>query len=374
MLKYVKSFEKRIYMKKIISIFLTAAISLCLFTACGQTETEITETETTVATEQNLTETTTSEATTVATEETTPEETELTTTVPPETEAGTETVTEVTTEVTTAVTTAPPRTEVTTTAPKTAPAVVPVTTADNSNDTRSTQQKLDDIIAANPNVEIGYALYNADTSKYLYHYNDELQIDVSGEVPIYWLYRLLDREGAETRVPVNFREETYENSYIFKLSEEGQMRFEIGDLINYYFYDQDAGAKAGLEMQVPLVYEKDISVNGNVMWITEKDGTEKSSITQYIAKWVAVNDFVMGSSGDSKFLKNLLRNSDRNSYFYKGTGVLTVHAGDKIGKDYYDTGLLTVNGVDYIYVIYTKNTNSSDIVEDISRYYYDDLT
>jgi hypothetical protein len=69
-------------MKNIISIFLTAAISLCLFTACGQTEPEITET----APETAAVATTTAPETTLTapaetTTPTTTAETTLTTTV-----------------------------------------------------------------------------------------------------------------------------------------------------------------------------------------------------------------------------------------------------------------------------------------------------
>jgi hypothetical protein len=352
-------------MKKLISIFLATAISLCLFTACGQTEETVTETApetaivttTTGATETALTtiaETTilTITAETIATEIEIESETETQNTTEAETEASI---------------------LATTTEPKTTPAV-PITTAYNTGDTRSTEQKLDDIIAANPNVEIGYALYNTDTEKYLFHYNDEMEIDVSGEVPIYWLYRLLDREGAETKTAVAFGKEVYDNSYVYTLTEEGQFWFKLSDLVNYYFYDSDAGAKGALEILLPIIYRKTIKVNNESIVITEKDSVEKSSIPQYIAKWVAVNEFVNENSDESKYFNKLLKNSDRDSFFYEGTGVLTVHAGDKIGSDCYDTGIINVGGTDYIFVIYTRNAGSADIVREISRYFYDDLT
>jgi hypothetical protein len=353
--------------KKILhrAIAVLSAVIIVL-AGCGQTEEAITETapETAIVT------------TTTAVPETSlitiAETTIITTTaetIVTETEAATEAETQKTTEAKTEATTI-----ATTTSPKTTPAVVPVTTADNSGDTRSTQQKLDDIIAANPNVEIGYALYNTDTDKYLFHYNDEMEIDVSGEVPIYWLYLLLESNEVEKEVMANFRKQSYDNSYVFDAYSDGEYWFKIGDLINYYFYDQDLGSKATLEREIPLVYGKNININGNIVWIREKDGTEKSSITEYIAKWIAVNEFVNENSDESKFFNKLLKNSDRDSFFYEGTGVLTVHAGDKIGSDCYDTGIINVGGTDYIFVIYTRNAGSADIVREISRFFYDDLT
>jgi hypothetical protein len=342
MIKYVKSFEKRIYMKKLISIFLTAVITLSLLTACQNAEPEITETVTTVATERNLTETTTSEATTVATEETTPEQTEVTTTVPPETEA-------------------------TTTAS--------VTTADNSSDTRTTQQKLDDVIAANSNVEIGYALYNADTNKYLYHYNDEMEIDVSGEVLIHWLYMILEDNSLESKIFPRFGKDVYENSYVYNSYKSGEaIGFSVKDLIDYYFNERDEGAKRTLEIELPIGYSQLVEVNGDVVRVGKKDSIDKSTVTQYIAKWIDVNEFFKKNSEESEFLRELLTNNDRDSFFYEGTGVLTVHAGDIINSDCYDTGIIEVGGTDYIFVIYTKNAESADIVREISRYFYDDLT
>jgi hypothetical protein len=347
------------------AIAVMAAVIMVL-AGCGQTEEAIT----TTAAEAAIITTTTAAPEVALT--TIVEATILTTTaetIATETEAETEIETQNTTEAETEATTI-----ATTTSPKTTPAVVPVTTADNSGDTRSTEQKLSDIIAANPNVEIGYALYNADTEKYLFHYNDELEIDVSGEVPIYWLYRLLDRNEVEKEVMANFRKQTYDNSYVFDAYSDGEYWFKIGDLLNYYFFNQDAGAKATLEREIPLIYDKDIKLSGNVIWITQKDGTEKSSITKYVAKWVAVNEFVNENSDESKYFNKLLTNSDRDSFFYEGTGVLTVHAGDKIGSDCYDTGIINVGSTDYIFVIYTRNAGSADIVREISRCFYDDLT
>jgi hypothetical protein len=337
---------------------------IIMLAGCGQTEEAITETaaETAIVTTTAAPETslTTIEETTILT--TTTEITAETTVS--ETEAETQNTTEAETEATTLATT---------TAQKTTPAV-PVTTADNSGDTRSTEQKLSDIIAANPNVEIGYALYNADTDKYLFHYNDEMEIDVSGEVPVYWLYITLDNNGLGAELRAGLAGKTYENSYVFNLYQEGQRFFIIDDLINYYFYDQDLGAKAALERQQPLRYSGGIKVNENVVWIDEIDGSEKSSITKYVANWVAVKEHMDENSEETKFLNKLLKNSDRDSFFYEGTGVLTVHAGDKIGSDCYDTGIINVVGTDYIFVIYTRNAGSADIVREISRYFYDDLT
>jgi hypothetical protein len=321
-------------MKNIIKKVLSCVMFVVILSACGNTD-----------------------VADVVTEEfaTTTQQTEITTT----------TTTAETTIQTTTAETEPPETEPTTTAS--------ITTADNSSDTRTTQQKLDDVIAANPDVEIGYALYNADTNQYLYHYNDEMEIDVSGEVPIYWLYRILDRNELEEKVLANFEVTTYENSYIVELYLQEEWWFKVVDLINYYFYEQDAGAKATLERRVPLGYSNYIDVNGETIRITEKDGTERSSITQYIAKWLFVNEFLSENSEESEFLKELLTNSDRDSYFYEGTGIMPVHVGDEINSQCYDTGVVTANGTDYIYVIYTKDASSQDIVKDISRILYESI-
>jgi hypothetical protein len=324
-------------MKKLISIFLTTAISLCLFTACGQTEPEITETapETAIVT---------------------------TTTATPETALTT--IAETTILTTTAETT-PPETEPTTTAS--------ITTADNSSDTRSTEQKLDDIIAANPGVEIGYALYNADTNKYLFHYNDEMEIDVSCEVPVYWLYLILEDNNLETEFPI-YLEEKYDDSYFYELYDEGEIWFKIGDVINYYFNDSDEAAKAALKRVLPIVYGDSIDVGSIRIRIMENDSLEKSSISKYVAKWININSFLKEDSEEAEFFGESLTNNDRDSFFYEGTGVLTVHAGDMINSDCYDTGIINVGGTDYIFVIYTRNAGSADIVREISRYFYDDLT
>jgi hypothetical protein len=326
-------------MKKLISIFLTAAICLCLFTACGQTEPEITETapETAIVT---------------------------TTTASPEVAVTTPTETTI---LTTTTETTPPETEPTTTAS--------ITTADNSSDTRSTQQKLDDIIAANPDVEIGYALYNPNTNKYLYHYNDEMEIDVSGEVPVYWLYMVLEQNVLESEVRAYLEEkDEYSNSYIYELYMQEVYQFKVIDLINYYYYDEDLAAKRTLERREPLTYGAGINIEDVRVHIRENDSLDKSSILEYLAKWVNMSDFLNVDSEEAQFFSELLTNNDRDSFFYEGTGVLVPHVGDEIDGQFYDTGVIKADGVDYIYVIYTKNTESADIVREISRYFYDDLT
>jgi hypothetical protein len=272
-----------------------------------------------------------------------------------------------TTILTTTAETTPPETEPTTTAS--------ITTADNSSDTRSTEQKLSDIITANPNVEIGYALYNADSNKYLYHYNDEMEIDVSGEVPVYWLYRVLNRNELESEISPYFGKDVYEDSYVYNSYESGEISwFSVKDLIDYYFNEGDEGAKITLEIKMPMTYNEFVEVSGNVVEVEKKDSIDKSTVTQYVAKWISLNKFFNSNSEEAKFLKELFTNNDRDSFFYEGTGVLTVHAGDKIGSDCYDTGIINVGGTDYIFVIYTRNAESADIVREISRYFYDYLT
>jgi hypothetical protein len=327
--------------KKILhrAIAVIAAVIMVL-AGCGQTEETVTETAAETAIETT---------TTAATLETT-----LTT------------IAETTILTTTAETT-PPETEPTTTAS--------ITTADNSSDTRSTEQKLSDIIAANPDVEIGYALYNPDTNKYLFHYNEEMEIDVSGEIPVYWLYVTLSYDGLETKISPRFGKDVLENSYVYDSYKSGEVsRFSVKDLIDYYFNEGDEGAKRTLEIKSPLVFRRTTEVNGNVVWIDTENCVDESTVTQYIAKWIDVNDFFMNNSEESEYLKELLTNNNRDSFFYEGTGVLTVHAGDKIGSDCYDTGIIEVGGTDYIFVIYTRNAGSADIVREISRYFYDDLT
>ncbi|MDR0992647.1 MAG: hypothetical protein LBL87_07115 [Ruminococcus sp.] len=280
-----------------------------------------------------------------------------------------------TTVLTTTAETEPPVTEPTTTAS--------ITTADNSNDTRSTKQKLDDIIAANPDVEIGYALYNADTNEYLFHFNDEMEINVSGEVSIYWLYLILERDDLDSDFVIGpfidtlddgaYVKITYEDSYVYDSYIGGAVELKAEDLINYYFYDGDEAAKWSLERNSPLTYGGAVVVADNRVEIMERDSLKKSSIPEYLAKWININKFLNEDSEDSEFLRDLLANTDRDSFFYEGTGIVSVHAGDQINTEYYDTGVVTVNDVDYIYVIYTKNADSADIVRDISRYFYDEV-
>jgi hypothetical protein len=335
-------------MKKLFVLLLIAVMSCTSFSACINAEPTIAET---------TAKTTTAETTTT-----------------------TVTTTAQTTALTTTAETEPPETEPTTTAS--------ITTADNSSDTRSTQQKLDDIIVANPDVLIGYALYNADTNKYLYHYNDDMEINMSGEIPTYWLYLLMKKSKTEPKVSPYFGKEVYENSYVYNLFyKDGQMWFRLDDLINYYFYDGDLGAKAALETKIPLGYGKSIKVNGENIYVNSEKDTKNPTITENIAKWLFVNEFLNENSEESDFLKNLLSNNDRDSFFYEGTGVLVPHAGDEIEDLYYDdetvkttkvtqfydTGIIEADGTDYIFVIYTQNTDSADIVRDISRYFYEEV-
>jgi hypothetical protein len=313
---------------------------IIVLAGCGQTEEAITETapETAIVT--------------------------TTTTAAPET---TLTTIEETTILTTTAETTPPETEPTTTAS--------ITTSDNSSDTRSTEQKLSDIIADNPDVEIGYALYNPDANKYLFHYNEEMEIDVSGEVPAYWLYRVLNRNELESMLFPRFGKDVYEDSYVYNSYKSGEaIGFSVKDLIDYYFNEGDEGAKITLEIKMPITYSELVEVSGNVVEVGKKDSIDKSTVTQYIAKWISLNKFFNSNSEEAKFLKEMFTNNDRDSFFYEGTGILTVHAGDMINSDCYDTGIINAGGTDYIFVIYTRNAGSADIVREISRYFYDDLT
>jgi hypothetical protein len=316
---------------------------IMVLTGCGQTEETVTETapETAIVT------------TTTAAQETT-----LTTLAE-------------TTILTTTAETTPPETEPTTTAS--------ITTADNSSDTRSTEKKLSDIIAANPNVEIGYALFNTDTNKYLFHYNEEMEIDPSGEIPPYYLYIVLDQEGLKAERVIVLRGNSYEPTDIYLKYEEGQLFFTVGELVESYFYNNDSAAREGLLMQKPFVYENIVKELDPSIRIENRHGTEKCNVTQFLAQWIVINKWLVDDKNEADvdnidYLKKLLSNTNRNSYFYEGTGIQAVHSGNKNGSQYYDTGVVTVNSVDYIYVIYTKNAKSADIVREISLYFYDDLT
>jgi hypothetical protein len=80
---------------------------------------------------------------------------------------------------------------------------------------------------------------------------------------------------------------------------------------------------------------------------------------------------------EANFFKELLFNTDNNSYFYEGTGIVTIHSGgiSETG-DCYDTGIVTISGTDYMYVIYAKKTTETreDILKDISAIFYDDIS
>ncbi|MDR0992083.1 MAG: hypothetical protein LBL87_04180 [Ruminococcus sp.] len=339
-------------MKKLISTLLATVISLSLFSACEKAEPTIAETipETAIVTTTTVAPETT--ATTLA------ETTILTTTAE---------TTILTTTAATTIETAPPETEPTTTAS--------ITTADNSSDTRTTQQKLDNIIAANPDVEIGYALYNADTNEYLFHFNDEMTADLSKDPNMYWIFRILDQNELYSENRFHSRAHVSEgNSPLYDLYKNGQKRFTIHDYIYYFFYYSDMDAREMLSILEPITYSRTVTVGGKTILVKSRHSSI-SSVTQGLAQWADMYEFISTGSDEGKFLKELLSGTDNKAYFYEGTGVSALHFGDNSNEtsEIYDTGLFNANGNDYIFVIYTRNADSADIVRDISRYFYDEV-
>jgi hypothetical protein len=331
------------------------SVILCILTlsACGGAATVSTDTTTAASV---------TEATTTTTESTTTT-----------TEAAT-TVTVSKTEETT--TTNPTETEPTTTAS--------ITTADNSSDTRTTQQKLNDLIAANPDVEIGYAFINADTQEKLFLYNMNMEVDVSGFPEPYWISKAIDEETSINNY-LGYLNDPVEdnNSIIYTLhEEEGVWDFPFDDVVRYYVLDGDVNAR-----KILMLWHNDEGLNYptgltakeyGIKFLVAKSVFNSSTVIEKLAQWKDNYErLVRWETADTEkidLFTELFSNIDNFSYFYEGTGKQVIHSGgssDDSGECW-DTGLVSVDGSDYIFVIYVKAAKTrEDIVRDISRIMYE---
>jgi hypothetical protein len=336
--------------KRIFALILSVA--LCCLTLAGCEKADETPAVTAPAT------------TAVLETETVTEAAAVTTAVSP-TETAAETPTETTPPETTV-----PETEATTTAS--------ITTADNSSDTRTSQQKLDDLIAANPDVEIGYALveanFNSDYYNALFSYNLESKIPYADTEDFVILAdSLLNKgnldgnEGFLDEQHIGPEDTVNSDSEMCRLyREEGKWKFKFKEVVNY-FLQGDEEAKAFLK------YLYNYSTVDNV------------TVEFFYKEWERVSDSIRfwQESEDRKenapYVTGIFSNTDRNAFFYEGTGVVVTHWGN-INADtgvVLDSGLITINDKDIVFVILARSESGdlrTDLVSDISRILYDDFS
>jgi hypothetical protein len=267
-------------------------------------------------------------------------------------------------------------TEATTTVPETEATTASVTTADNSSDTRSTQQKLDDIIAANPDVEIGYALVEADYNRD--YYNALFSFKPDSKIPYTDIedfdiiidslrFGIVDRQEVFMDEHHIGPEDTVNlDSEMCRLyREEGKWDFRFKEVVNYLLQG-DTEAKALLkELYSYTKGDNETIESFYKMW---------GRVSADIDAWHEMEY----KKENAPYLIELLSNTDRNAFFYEGTGVVVAHWGNTNTDTgtVLDSGLITINDKDYVFVILTRSEWGhlrTDLVSDISRILYESI-
>jgi hypothetical protein len=341
-------------------------LTICVvgLSACNQTTDQTPDTTTTAANTTAITTTLAETAANTNAAETTVSPDETTATTPAET-------------------TTVPETEATTTAS--------ITTADNSSDTRTTQQKLDDLIAANPDVEIGYALVKApktresDVEAVLTH-NLNMSLDMSDEIMPYAVFwplfdgnYLSDEFLYMQRYHVDSPDN---NSEVYKKYEEGVKSFySLAELISMYVNNDDMDVDNW--MKLALLPNENLNRGSDVLGqridVKYENVFKRVTSSELVWQWKELYryTFIDGYADEDKFMRNLLTTTNE-AYFYDGTGNVAMHLGDSNDNgECYDSGIFNVNGEVYIFVIYTKNSATearTDLVSEISRILYDDVS